>query len=233
MTQAGFPKQLRDRIIHYCRRMDAKGWTANHDGNVTVRLSSGRFGATPTARSKADLESDDLIELDEAGKKVAGSGSAFSESAMHLRVYRARPEIEAVVHAHPPAAMAVGCANQEMLTWAVPEAVVSIGPGIPLVGLALPGSQELWAELEPLLRHYDAVMVAGNGVFAWGKSLELAFLRLELVEHLAKILLESLPLGGPRLLAPAQIAALLKKRAEAGLALPPDPARPHWWPSSS
>ena len=229
----GFPKQLRDQIVRYCRRMDSKGWTANHDGNVTVRLGGGRLGATPTARSKADLEGDDLIELDESGKKVSGSGGAFSEVAVHLRVYRARPEIEAVVHAHPPAATAVGCANQEMVTSAVPEAVVSIGPGVPLVGLALPGSDDLWRELDPLLPHYDAVMIAGNGVFAWGKTLEQAFLRLELVEHLAKILLASLPLGGPRLLAPEHIAALLKKRADAGLALPPDPARPGWWPAST
>ena len=125
--------------------------------------------------------------------------------------------------------MAVGCANQEMMTWAVPEAVVSLGPGVPLVGLAPPNSPELGSELEPLLPHYDAVMVGGNGVFTWGKTLEQAFLRMELVEHLAKILLASMPLGGPRLLDLEQVAALLKKRAEAGLGLPPDPARPHWF----
>ncbi len=224
------PKELRSQIIHYCQRMDRKGWVANHDGNITVRLPSGNFGATPTARSKADLAEDDLIELDAGGKKVAGTGGAFSEAAVHLRVLKARPDVQAVVHAHPPSATAVGCANQEMLTWALPEAVVSIGPGVPLVGLALPGSDALWGEFDPLIKHYDAVMIAGNGVFAWGKTLEQAFLRLELVEHLAAILLAGVPLGAPRLLSTDQVAALLKKRAEAGLALPPDPARMHWFP---
>lgn len=224
------PKELRAEIIRYCQRLDQKGWVANHDGNITMKLGDGRFAATPTARFKGDLGEEDLIEIDGAGKKTSGQGNSFSEASVHLRIYKARPEVTSVVHAHPPAATAVGCANQEMLTWALPEAVVSLGPGVPLAGLALPGSDGLWSELDPLLAHYDAIMVGGNGVFAWGKSLEQAYLRLELVEHLARILLSSLPLGGPKLLQPDQVAALLKKRAEAGLALPADPKRPHWFP---
>lgn len=209
--------------------MDQKGWVANHDGNVTVRISDGAFAATPGARAKGDLRDTDLIEIDGSGKKTAGSGAAFSEAAVHLRVYKNRKDVQAVVHAHPPRATAVGCANQEMLTSALPEAVISLGPGVPLVGLALPGSEPFWGEFEPLLAHYDAVMVAGNGVFTWGTSLEQAFLRMELVEHLAGILLDSLALGGPKLLAADQVAQLLKKRKDAGLALPPDPARPAWF----
>jgi len=227
-------QDMRSEIIRYCLRMDAKGWVANHDGNISVRLPAlegERFAATPTARAKFSLEEDDLIEVGADGKKVAGNGGVFSEISVHLRIFSARRDVQAVVHAHCPSAMAVGCANQELMTSAVPEAVVSLGPGVPLVGLALPGSNEIWAELDPLLPHYDAVMIGGNGVFAWGKNLEQAFLRLELVEHVAKICLESLPLGGPRMLSPEQVAKLLKKRAEAGLGLPPDPARPLWYPA--
>jgi L-fuculose-phosphate aldolase len=225
------PKETRSEIIRFCRRMDQKGWVANHDGNITVRLPGGdRLAATPTARFKGDLDEDDLIEVDQSGKKTVGNGAPFSEISMHLRVYKARPEVQAIVHAHPPSATAVGCANQEMVTSPIPEAVVSLGPGVPLAGLTLPNSSELWAEIDPLIPHYDAIMVAGNGVFAWGKSVEQAFLRLELVEHLAKIFLASLPLGGPRMLGSDQLRALLKKRGEAGLALPPDPKRSHWFP---
>ena len=224
------PKDLRTQIIRYCQRLDQKGWVANHDGNITQKLASNGLAATPTGRQKVDLAEDDLIELDSAGKKISGTGNPFSEVAVHLRIFKARPEVQAVVHAHPPSATAVGCANQEMMTSAIPEAVVSLGPGVPLVGLALPNSDALWNELDSLLPHYDAVMVAGNGVFTWGKTLEQAFLRMELVEHLAKVLLASLPLGGPKLLPAAEVSSLLKKRAEAGLALPPDPARPLWFP---
>lgn len=221
-------QEIKRDIIRFCERLDRKGWVANHDGNITVRLAGGGFVATPTARFKGDLAEEDLVELDSAGK---GKG-AFSELAVHLRIYGARPNAQAVVHAHPPAATAVGCANQEMLTWAIPEAVVSLGPGVPLAGLALPNSDGLWTELDPLLAHYDAVMIAGNGVFAWGKTVEQAYLRLELVEHLANIFLKTLPLGGPKQLEAAQVATLLKKRAEVGLARPADPARPHWFPGA-
>jgi len=202
--------------------MDSKGWVANHDGNITVRLAGGGFAATPTARFKGDLAPSDIIELDSGGKKIAGGGAAFSELSVHLRIYGARREAGAVVHAHPPFATAAGCANQELLTWAMPEAVVSLGAGIPLVGLAMPGSAELWQEFDPLVPCYDAVMVAGNGVFTWGKNLEQAYLRLELVEHLAQITFRARELGGAGLLSRDQVLALLKKRAEAGLGLPDD-----------
>jgi L-fuculose-phosphate aldolase len=226
-------KEIRSEIIRYCHRMDQKGWVANHDGNVTVKLSDGKLAATPTARAKFDLGPDDLLELDEKGKKLSGNGNPFSELAIHLAIYEARKDAKAVVHAHPPKATAVGCANQEMVTHAIPEAVVSLGPGIPVVGLALPNAEAAMAELRALLPHYDAVMIAGNGVFAWGQSLEQAFLRLELVEHLARVFLASLTLGGPQLLARDQVAQLLKKREQAGLALPPDPARPQWFGGGS
>jgi L-fuculose-phosphate aldolase len=225
-------KEQRAQIVRYSHRLDQKGWVANHDGNISVRLSGSGFAATPTGRQKGDLTDEDIIEVDAAGKKTAGTGGPFSEMAVHLKIYEAREDAQAVVHAHPPSATAVGCANQEMMTWAVPEAVVSLGPGVPLVGLAPPNSPALFSELQSLLAHYDAVMIAGNGVFTWGKTLEQAFLRMELVEHLADILLKSLPLGGPKLLEADQVAALLKKRAEAKLGLPADPARPHWFPGN-
>jgi L-fuculose-phosphate aldolase len=211
--------------------MDVKGWVANHDGNISARIDSHKLLITPTARSKADLTETDLVEVGYDGKKISGSGNPFSELALHLKVYEIRSEIGAVVHAHPTSSMAVGCSNQEMLTWAVPEAVVSLGPGIPLVGLDVPWSKDLEAEFEALIPHYDAVMIAGNGVFAWGKNLEQAFLRLELVEHLATINLKSQGLGGPQLLKPEKVAELMARREKAGLMLPKDPSRPAWFPA--
>lgn len=223
------PKETRAEIIRYCQRMDQKGWVANHDGNITVRGGDGKLAATPTARGKFDLVEEDLLELDDKGKKLAGTGSPFSELAVHLEIYGARKDVKAVVHAHPVSATAVGCANQEMVTHAIPEAVVSLGPGVPLVGLALPGSELFQKELRALLPHYDAILIAGNGAFAWGATLEQAFLRLELVEQLAAVFLASLPLGGPQLLSRSATQDLLKKREGAGLARPADPARPHWF----
>lgn len=213
--------------------MDQKNWVANHDGNITVKVGGDSFLSTPGARSKGSLIEEDLVEVNAEGKVISGKGSGFSEMAVHLRIYRQRPDVQAIVHAHPPSATAVGCANQEMVTWAIPEAVVSLGPGVPLVGLTLPNSEDLWSELDPLLPHYDAVMVAGNGVFSWGSNLEQAFLRLELVEQLAHVFMLSLPLGGPRILRFEQVAQLLEKRKAVGLGRPADPARPHWFNGSA
>lgn len=209
--------------------MDKKSWVANHDGNLSQKIGTDEFLVTPTARAKGDLKSSDLIEIDFSGKTAKGTGKVFSEWAIHQLVFDHRGDVQAVVHAHPPHATAVGCAEQEMMTHAIPEAVVSIGPGVPVVGLGLPGSPEVMDELEQLIPHYDAVCVAGNGVFSWGKDLEQAFLRLELVEHLASIFLKSMPLGSPKMLNPDQVRELLKKREKAGLARPADPNRPHWY----
>lgn len=209
--------------------MDARGWVANHDGNVTVKIGADLFAATPSGRAKFDLKDEDLIELDSSGSKVSGNGKPFSEFAVHAKVYALRPEVGAVLHSHAPFTTAVGCVNQEMVTTGIPEAVISLGPGVPLVGLALPNSPEFFSEFATLIPHYDAVMIAGNGIFTWGKDLEQAYLRMELVEHLAQIFAIAQPLGTSHLLAASQRQTLLKKRAEAGLALPPDPARPHWF----
>ncbi len=209
--------------------MDQKGWVANHDGNLSTRLSEATFAATPTARPKFGIFEEDILEIDLLGKVLSGKSKVFSEWAVHSRIYERRSDVNAVVHSHPPYATAVGCANQEMMTSAIPEAVVSLGPGVPLVGLTLPLSDLFWNEFNPLAAHYDAVMVSGNGVFSWGKDLEQAFLRMELVEHLARVFVESLKLGGPQLLSREDVQTLLKKRAEAGLSLPPDPARPRWF----
>lgn len=203
--------------------MDQKGWVANHDGNISVRLDRGKFAVTPGGRSKFTLIEADLLE-------ISSDGKAFSEFPIHQWVYSLRPDINAVVHAHPPSATAVGSANQEMTTWPIPEAVVSLGSGVPLVGLALPGSEKLQTEMKALIPYYDAVLVGGNGVFAWGASLEQAFLRLEIVEHLASVFLAALPLGGPMSLPASDVKILLEKRKGLGLARPQDPARPQWFP---
>lgn len=214
-------------IIHVCQRMDGKGWVANHDGNVSVREEGGLFRATPSGRPKYALTESDLVQVDAAGKVQEGTGKIFSEWALHARIYEKRADARAVVHAHGPASMSVGSAGFELSTAAIPEAVVSLGPGVPLVSLQVPGNPEILACLDRLLPHYDAVLIAGNGCFAWGPTLESAYLRLELVEHVARCLLESIPLGGAKLLDRNAVQKLLKKREEAGLNLPLDPDRPH------
>ena len=206
-------------LVRYSRAMHTAGWVANHDGNLSARVDDDRFVCTPTAFSKLDVSIEDLLLVDAAGQKLAGAHKPFSELALHLAIYHARPGVGAVVHAHPPASTAYGAAGQGIPHPFLPEAVVSLGAEIPLVPLTLPGKPAVEA-LSPFIRRCDAVLVAGNGVLAWGPDLETAYLRLELVEHLARIALAAAPLGGVRRLEAAVTADLVQRRAKAGLTAP-------------
>lgn len=208
------------------RELHARGWVANHDGNLTVRDGSG-YLATPTATSKRVIAERDVLTLDAAGK-VIGSGKVFGELGLHLAVYQRRPDVGAVVHAHPPHATAIACAaggvaDHPIARPFIAEAVVSLGPIIPRIAFAPPGDAAVRA-LAPWCETVDAVVLGGHGVLAWGADLEQAYLRLELVEHLARIALAAVPLGGVRPLPDDAIAPLLAARAKAGLGRAADAA---------
>jgi len=206
-------------LIRYSHGMHRAGWVANHDGNLSARIGSDRYVITPTSMSKLDVEIDDLVVVDGNGKKVAGRRRPFSEMILHLAVYNARPKVGAVVHAHPPYATAFGAAGKNLPHPFLPEAVVSLGAHIPTIPLTAPGAASR-AALEPYVRRCDAVLIAGNGVLTWGPSLELAYLRMELVEHLARISNAAANIGGTVELPREMVDALVAKRTKAGLAAP-------------
>ncbi len=204
-----------DEIVRFSHKLDEKGYVANHDGNITARLGS-HFLATPGAVSKSAVTKANVVTVDAAGNKIAGGGKSFSEIKLHFAAYRARPEINAVMHAHPPFATARGLVNLPIRP-SLPEAVVSLGDLIPVVAFAMPGVKENDEIISNALSKYDVLMMPGNGVLAIGNCVEQAFLRIELVEHLAKIDYYATHMGMPRLLTDEQIANLLEKRIAAGL----------------
>jgi L-fuculose-phosphate aldolase len=219
-------RALRDELAEVARRLHQRGWVANHDGNVSARLGPGRFLATPTAISKAAARAERLVIVDEKGAKVGGDGKPFSEIGLHLTVFANRPDALAVVHAHPPAATGIGCAGGTQLERPfIAEAVVSLGPSIPTVPFAPPGAAAC-AALAPFVVAHDAVLLANHGVLAWGAELEQAYLRLELVEHLAQIALHAERAGGLRPLPEAALPALLEARKKAGLGAGPGAGGP-------
>lgn len=220
-----FESQIRKEMVRYSQMMHQRGWVANHDGNLSARVDASRWVCTPTAWSKGDVHLDDLLCVNDQGQKVSGPHRPFSELKLHLAVYRLRPDVQAVVHAHSPYATAFGAAQTPIPHPFLPEAVVSLGAQIPLVPLTEPGQAAIEA-LTPWIRQCDAVLIAGNGLFAWGPSLELAYLRLELVEHLAKIAHQALALGGVKRLPSSLIDPLVAKRHKAGLSCPEEPGIP-------
>lgn len=215
MSRPKTEHQLRREVAEVSRLVWERGWVANHDGNVTARLSPGRILATPTGLSKRVIDGEMLLVVDGGGRVLRGRLRPFSEIGIHLLVYRARPDVGCVLHAHPPHATARAATGAALPSF-LPEAVVSIGAETPLVPLAMPG-REAEAAIEPFVRSHDAVLVEGNGVFSWGDDPEQAFLRMELVEHLARIAHLAEATGGVRELPRDMLDKLLARRAAAGL----------------
>lgn len=213
-------QSLREAVSACSKLLWEKGWVANHDGNVTARLDDGRLLATPTAVSKRLIDPDDVLLLSPDGKLLDGQrrpGKPFSEISLHLRCYRERADAKAVVHAHPPTAAGFAVAGLALTTPIVAEAVVSLGPGAPLVPYSRPGAKEGEDALARALVDADAALLGNHGVIAVGVDVEQAFLRVELVEHLAKIELAARQIGRVNALPAADVAALLEKRTAAGL----------------
>jgi L-fuculose-phosphate aldolase len=208
--------QLAQEIVRVSHAIHARSWVANHDGNVSVRLDGGLFMVTPTAISKADAREGALAVTDAAGKVVEGDVRPPSEFALHLGCYAERSDVTAIVHAHPPYATAMACAGKSITTF-LAEAVVSIGPEVPLARFALPFGAEGAAPLAELIADHDALLLQSHGLITVGPSLELALLRMELVEHLAKIETLAQVHGGVEALPPEVLEGLIKKRRGAGL----------------
>jgi len=216
MPLVPLPK-LRADVVATARRLHQNGWVANHDGNVSVRLKGDRLLITCTAISKRDVEDASLLVVDMKGNVLEGRKKPFSELELHLACYAARPEVNVVIHAHPPTATAFGLVGKEIGPVAMPEIVVSLGDRNPTVLRAFPKDPEALKALSEVAAKHDAVVLAGNGALTLGDDLTQALLRMELVEHYAKILALAQSMGQVRTLEPEQVAKLLEARKKAGL----------------
>lgn len=202
---------LRNEIVRVCRRLYERGLIAGGEGNVSARLEDGNVLVTPSGASKIDVSESDLVIVSPDGKPVAGSGRASSELGMHLRIYRLRPDVGAVVHAHPPFATAFAVAGEDLMAPVLPEILVQIG-GVPLVPYATPGSPALAAAIEPFLPHHDAFLMANHGATAYGSTLSIAHQRMESLEHAARILFSAKALGHVSTLTAEERDLLLQRR---------------------
>jgi len=202
---------LRNDIVRVCRRLYERGLIAGGEGNVSARLEDGNILVTPSGASKIDVSESDLVIVSPDGKPVAGSGRASSELGMHLRIYRLRPDVGAVVHAHPPFATAFAVAGEDLMAPVLPEILVLIG-GVPLVPYATPGSPALAAAIEPFLPHHDAFLMANHGATAYGSTLSIAHQRMESLEHAARILFSARALGHIAMLTDDERDLLLQLR---------------------
>lgn len=199
---------LRNQIINVCRRLDQLGFVAATDGNVSVRLDDGRILITPSMLAKGEIKGSLLLVCNMEGKVLSGKGKASSEIKMHLYAYRIRPDIKAVVHAHPPTATGFATAGKAMTEPFLPEVILTVGP-IPLARYATPSTEEVPKSIAPYIKKHNAMLLSNHGVLALGKDVTEALYRMERVEHQAKVLLAAKQLGGPRKLDKKELLALL------------------------
>jgi L-fuculose-phosphate aldolase len=170
------------------------GLIAGADGNVAVRLGPDRALVTPTGLIKAELTAEDIVEVDLTGRRVCGARGPSSELDMHLRILRGRPEVGAVVHAHPPVATAFGVAGLAFDDCVLPELIFQLGH-VPLAPYGAPGTPDLGEALEPYIAKYDAVILANHGAVTMGPTLSDARIRMESLEHAAKVIFAARMLG--------------------------------------
>ena len=199
-------------MLAVCRRLYERGLIAGGEGNVTVRIGPDRLLATPAGLSKVDVRERDLVEVGCDGRHLAGEGRASTEIAMHLRIYARRPDVHAVVHAHPPTATGFALAGEDFMAAMLPEVIFGLGP-VPLVPYGMPGTAELADRLEPFVAAHDVFLLANHGATACGPTLVVAHQRMESLEQAARIVLAARLLGRVTALEPAQVEALRLARA--------------------
>ncbi len=203
---------LREAICEVGRRLWLKNFVAATDGNISVRLSDGRFLCTPSGVSKGFMEPGDLIVTDASGEKVSGPGAVTSEFLTHLAAYEERDDVKAVVHAHPPKAVAASLAGLSLAEPVLPELLLTIG-GIPTVAYATPATGQGGAAIRGIIRSCDALIIARHGSLTVGKDVFDAYYKLEKIEHASETLLWAHMLGTPGKLTDAEISALYRIQA--------------------
>jgi L-fuculose-phosphate aldolase len=187
-SAAARERALRRELVEVCRWLHARDLIGAAEGNVSARLGPDRFLVTPSGASKARLAPRDLIVASASGAVRSGRGRASTELRMHLAAYAARPDVCAIVHAHPITAVALTIAGLPPPDDLVPEAAVTLGP-IALAPFATPGTDELPAALAPLLAGHDVFLLERHGALALGRTLAEAFGRMETLERVARMAL--------------------------------------------
>src|SRR6267142_659057 len=204
----------RREIVQVGNLLYERSYVVSSDGNVSVRLDDGRVVATPTMTCKGRMTEESLAVTDIEGKPLSDR-RASSELAMHLLIYRQRPDVKAVCHAHPPHGTAFAVAGLAIDQPILSEVILTLGC-VPLAEYGTPSTDELTDAMRPLVKHHNALLMANHGAVAYGSDLWQAWDRLETLEHTAKIAILSRALGGSRNLSSDAVEKLINVREAAG-----------------
>jgi L-fuculose-phosphate aldolase len=210
---------LRADIVEIGRRMYARGYTASNDGNISVRLDQGRLLMTPKSVCKGFMTPDMMCITDLEGRKLQGDRDPSSETLMHLEVYRQRPDVQAVVHAHPPTATGFAVAGIPLDRAVLAEVLTTLG-SIPIAEYATPSTNELPEAVRHYIKAHDGMLLANHGALTVGADLFGAYYKMETIEHFAKISLVARTLGRENLLSREEVTRLQDLRGAYGIKAP-------------
>lgn len=210
--------EIKKEICEIGKRIYNRGMVAANDGNISVKLNDHEFLCTPTGVSKGFMTPDYICKVDADGNVIQATGKfkPSSEIKMHMRVYKERPDVQSVVHAHPMYATGFAIAGIPLTQPIMPEAVISLGC-VPIAEYGTPSTNEIPDAVSKYLQHFDAVLLANHGALAYSDSLLAAYHKMESVEFYAKLLYISKQLGGPQELSDEQVKKLYEIRKKFGM----------------
>jgi L-fuculose-phosphate aldolase len=212
-------EQIRADIVEAGRRMYARGFVASNDGNISARIDDWRLITTPKSVSKGFMTPDMMVIVDYDGKKVAGDRDPSSELPMHLEVYRNRPDVNAVVHAHPPNATGFAVAGIPLTRAVLAEVITTLG-SIPIAAYGTPSTAELPEAVRKYIKAHDGMLLANHGAVTCGPNVMAAYYKMETIEHFARISLVARQLGGENLISRDEVERLQGLRGMYGIAAP-------------
>lgn len=210
--------EIKKQICEIGKRIYDKGMVAANDGNISVKLNDHEFLCTPTGVSKGFMTPDYICKVDAEGNVIQANGDfkPSSEIKMHMRVYKERPDVKSVVHAHPMYATGFAIAGIPLTQPIMPEAVIALGC-VPIAEYGTPSTHEIPDAVSKYLQHFDAVLLENHGALTYSDSLLNAYHKMESVEFYAQLLFISRQLGGPKELNNEQVSKLYDIRRQFGL----------------
>ena len=210
--------EIKKQICDIGKRIYDRGMVAANDGNISVKISENEFLCTPTGVSKGFMTPEYICKVDRDGKVIQANPGfkPSSEIKMHMRVYKERPDVNAVVHAHPMYATGFAIAGIPLTQPIMPEAVIALGC-VPIAKYGTPSTEEIPDAVSEHLQYFDAVLLENHGALSFSDSLLNAYHKMESVEFYAKLLYISNQLGGPKELSEAQVQRLYEIRRQFGL----------------
>ena len=211
-------KEIKELLCDIGKRIYGRNMVAANDGNFSVKLNDHEFLCTPTGVSKGFMTPDYICRVDENGN-VLEANEGFrpsSEIKMHMRVYKKRPDVGSVVHAHPNFATSFAIAGKPLALPIMPEAVISLGC-VPLAPYGTPSTPEIPDAIEPYLEDFDSVLLENHGALTWSSDLLSAYMKMESLEFYAELLYKSTMIGAPNEFTKEQIKDLVEIRKKMGI----------------